>query len=282
MRLVCTPLLLVAAAATARADGPVDYTRDIKPILRQHCVACHGAKVTKSKLRLDTAASAVKGGSSGPAVVPGKAAESLLIDAVKGNGMERMPLKRTALSAKQIALLTAWIDEGAKAPANEKPDVRPEEHWAFKAPVRPPLPAVKNQKWVKNAIDHFILARLEQEGIQPSSEAGKVTLIRRVYLDLLGLPPTAQEVDAFLADPAPDAYERLVDRLLASPHYGERWGRHWLDLARFGESTGYEHDNDRPGPRAGKFGSLSSSRRKARISLRSVEPWKASSNRVGA
>lgn len=245
MRLLSLAIVLIMAAP-ALADEPVDYLREIKPILRQHCVVCHGAKVTKAKLRLDTAAGALKGGSSGPSVIPGKASESFLIDAVKGiNGIERMPLKASALSPRQIELLTAWINQGAKAPANEKPDINPTEHWAFKAPKRPVLPALKNQAWPHNPIDHFILAQLEAANIAPSPEADKVTLLRRVHLDLIGLPPTVAEVDAFLADKRPDAYERVVDRLLASPHFGERWGRHWLDQARYADTHGYTIDAPR-------------------------------------
>jgi mono/diheme cytochrome c family protein len=245
MRTLLTPFVLLAVTAAARADGPVDYSREVKPILRQNCVICHGAKVAKGKLRLDTAAGAIKGGASGPAVIPGKAADSLLIDAVKGNGMERMPLKGKALSPQQIEILAAWIEQGAKAPANEKPDVNPADHWAFKAPVRPPVPSVKDLAWPKNAIDCFILDRLDQDSIRPSPEADRVTLIRRLYLDLLGLPPTPAEVDAFVHDASPDAYEKLVDRLLASPHYGERWGRHWLDAARYADTHGFTIDAPR-------------------------------------
>jgi len=158
-----------------------------------------------------------------------------------------MPFQRTLLTPDQIALLKAWIDQGAEAPASEQPDDGngPSTHWAFLPPVRPSLPEVKDKHWVRNEIDRFILARLEKEGLRPSPEADRVTLIRRVSLDLLGLPPTLQEVDAFLADTRPDAYERLVDRLLKSPHYGERWGRHWLDLARYADSNGYSIDGPR-------------------------------------
>jgi mono/diheme cytochrome c family protein len=241
-----TPLALLAVTVVTTADGPVDYGRDIKPIFRQHCVSCHGAKETKSRLRLDTAGGAIRGGSSGPAIVPGKASESLLIDAIKGiNGATRMPQKGPALTAKQIALLAAWIDQGAKHPAVEKADVDPAEHWAFKPPLRPALPAIKNKAWGKNSIDAFILERLEKVGIAPSPETDKVTLLRRVYLDLLGLPPSPQEIDAFLADTAAGAYERLVDRLLASPHYGERWARHWLDQARYADTHGFTIDAPR-------------------------------------
>jgi mono/diheme cytochrome c family protein len=247
MRSACTLFAAALFAAPAVADPPVDYLRDVKPILKQHCVSCHGPKMKKAGLRLDTAALALQGGRDGPVIVPGKSSDSMLIDAVKGiNGAERMPQKGQALTAKQIATLAAWIDQGAKAPAKEAAgDGTGADHWAFKAPVRPLLPAVKNAAWVKNPIDLFILARLEAENILPSAEAGKVTLMRRLYLDLIGLPPTIDEVDAFLADTRPDAYERLVDRLLASPHYGERWGRHWLDLARYADTHGFTIDAPR-------------------------------------
>jgi mono/diheme cytochrome c family protein len=237
---------LALLATPAAADPPVDYLRDVKPLLKQHCVSCHGPKMQKAKLRLDTAALALQGGSSGPALVPGKAAESLLIDAVKGiNGATRMPQKGLALTDKQIALLAAWIDQGAKAPKEIADDGTGANHWAFKAPVRPPLPAVKQAAWVKNPIDRFILARLEAENIAPSAEAARVTLLRRLYLDVIGLPPTVEEVDAFLADTVPGAYERVVDRLLASSHYGERWGRHWLDQARYADTHGFTIDAPR-------------------------------------
>src|SRR5262245_49374132 len=160
-RLVLPPLALLCFATVSFADEPVDYVRDVKPILAQHCTSCHSAKIKKGGLRVDTAAFLRKGGESGPAVVPGKASESLLIDAVKGaNGVTRMPFKKPPLPAAQIRLLTAWIDQGAKAPANEKTDGG--DHWAFQPPARPPLPAVKNVNWVRNPIDHFILTRLEK------------------------------------------------------------------------------------------------------------------------
>jgi mono/diheme cytochrome c family protein len=239
-------LLLLTLTVLGRADDQVDYVREIKPILRQNCVSCHGAKVTKGKLRLDTAELAIKGGASGPAIVPGKAAKSLLMDAVRGAGdVTPMPFKRPPLSAKQIELLAAWVDQGAKHPANEKPDINPAEHWAFKAPQRQVPALVKDQSWPRSPIDNFILAKLEAAGIKPSPEADKVTLLRRVYLDLLGLPPTPAEVDAFVADISPQAYERIVNRLLASPHYGERWGRHWLDLARYADTNGFTIDAPR-------------------------------------
>jgi mono/diheme cytochrome c family protein len=227
------------------AAEPVDYVRDVKPILTNQCVSCHGATRPRAGLRLDTAAAARKGNKNGPAVIPGSSEESLLILAVLGEGSgEQMPLKRPPLSEAQIATLRAWIDQGAKAPADETPAAS-STHWAFVPPERPALPAVEDRAWNGNPIDRFIGARLEQEKIAPSPEAERTTLIRRLSLDLTGLPATPADVDAFLADRRADAYERLVDRLLASPHYGERWARPWLDLARYADSNGYSIDAPR-------------------------------------
>jgi hypothetical protein len=227
----------------SRAAEPVDYVRDVKPILKASCYSCHGSREQKGKLRLDTVAFALKGGRSGPALVPGKSGESLLIEKVAlGNSPKRMPPPpKTCLAEKQIDLIKTWIDQGAKAPANEEPD-DPRNHWAFKAPKRLPPPAVKNEAWCRNPIDRFILARLDKEGIVPSPEVDRVTLVRRLSLDLIGLPPTTAEVDAAVNDRADNWYEKVVDRLLASPYYGERWGRHWLDQARYADSHGYTID----------------------------------------
>jgi mono/diheme cytochrome c family protein len=228
------------------AAGPVDYARDVKPLLAKHCVSCHGARLTRGKLKLDTAASALKGGQSGASIVPGKADESPLIDALTSDDpTERMPLKRPPLADSEIAILRSWIDQGAKAPASETPSKAVETHWAFIPPRRVDPPAVSEPSWAVNPIDAFLHARLEKEGISPSPEADRVTLIRRVSLDLLGLPPTPADVAAFLQDKRPDAYEQLVDRLLASPQHGERWARHWLDLARYADSNGYSIDGPR-------------------------------------
>jgi len=241
-------LLLPALAFGSPTFGvePVDYIRQVKPLLAAQCYNCHGAKAQKGGLRVDTAAAMLKGGDRGPAIVAGKSKQSLLVLAMQGAVAElsRMPYKKEALPADQIALVARWIDEGAKAPADEPPDDG-RNHWAFRPPVRPPLPSVKNLAWVRNDMDRFILARLERQGLAPSAEADRATLIRRVSLDLTGLPPTLEEVDRFVNDTRPDAYERLVDRLLASPHYGERWGRVWLDLARYADSNGYSIDGPR-------------------------------------
>ncbi len=237
-------LLLAAAPAVAPSPGPVDYVRDVKPILAQNCVKCHGPDKRRNGLRLDTAAGARKGGESGPAVVPGDSTRSRIILAVTASdGVKPMPPTGPPLDAAQVAVLKAWIDAGAAAPADEV--AAGSAHWSFQPVVHPAEPAVKNEAWVRNPIDRFILARLEKEGVAPSPEADRPTLIRRLSLDLLGLPPSPREVDDFVADPSPDAYEKLVDRLLESPHYGERWGRRWLDLARYADSNGYSIDAPR-------------------------------------
>lgn len=237
---------MFAASAAALAAAPVDYVKEIKPLLREQCYQCHGATQPKHGLRLDTAASALKGGQTGPAIKPGKSSDSLLVQVISGTHQDitRMPYKKPPLSAAQIALVRRWIDEGAKAPAGEQADAK--AHWAFIAPKRPPVPQIGNrQSAIANPIDAFILARLAKEKLAPSPEADRVTLIRRLSLDLLGLPPKPADVDTFVNDPSPDAYEKLVERLLASPHYGERWGRWWLDVARYSDSNGYSIDAPR-------------------------------------
>ena len=238
--------LVVGAVALIQCAAAVDYVREVKPLLTEHCYKCHGAQQQKSELRLDTATFALKGGENGPAFKPGKSAESLLIQTAKGahDSIAQMPYKKPPLNESQIVLLAKWIDEGAKAPADEQPETA--KHWSFVPPQRPSVPSVrKHAARITNPIDAFIIARLEKENLSPADEADRVTLIRRVSLDLTGLPPTPEEVDVFLSDTRPDAYERVVERLLASPHYGERWGRWWLDGARYGDSNGYSIDAPR-------------------------------------
>jgi hypothetical protein len=225
-------------------EEPVDFARDIRPILQGSCGACHGVEKQRGKLRLDSKRAALKGGESGLAIVPGKPDESRLIARVLGLGDEdRMPLDKPPLTSAQIDLLKRWIAAGASWPdALSGDELAGPTHWAYVAPVRPPLPTVENSKACRNAIDRFVLAQLEKEGLAPSPEADRATLLRRLSLDLIGLPPTLAEVDAFLADRDSDAYEKAVDRLLASPRYGERWARPWLDLARYADTNGYEKD----------------------------------------
>ena len=220
----------------AQAAEPVDYRRDVKPILSARCYSCHGALRQKAKLRLDTAALIRKGGRSGPALVPGKSAESLLLDAVSGKDRPRMPPEKDgpALAPRQIALLQAWIEQGAKAPAETTPE-DPRNHWAFRKPVRPALPT---SVAAGNPIDAFVAAARTRAGLRPQPPASKEVLLRRVSLDLIGLPPTRAELHAFLADTSPDAYEKVVDRLLASPRHGERWARHWMDVWRYSDWYG--------------------------------------------
>jgi mono/diheme cytochrome c family protein len=240
-------ITVVHAIAVARAESPVDYVTQVKPLLTRHCVACHGAAKPRGGLRLDTAAAALQGGDSGPAVLPGRGDESPLIAAVRGDGdTERMPFERPPLSEAEIALLKNWIDQGAKSIAGEKPGVPPsQKHWAFILPRRPPVPNVAKSGWARNPIDRFVLARLERAGLAPAPEADRTTLLRRLSLDLIGLPPDPAEVDAFLASETAGAIQRTAERLLASPHFGERWARPWLDVARYADSNGYNIDAPR-------------------------------------
>ncbi len=229
------------------ANRQVDFVQDIRPIFETRCYGCHGGKKQEAQFRLDTKSVALKGGELGPAIVPGKSADSLLIQFVAGLKPDQvMPRKGDRLTPEQIGLLRAWIDQGANWPDSASIAVKdPKKHWAFKSPVRPAVPPAPGKRRVKNPIDNFVLARLEKEKLPPSPEADKVTLIRRLCLDLTGLPPTIEEVDRFLNDRTKDAYEQLVEYLLTSPHYGERWGRRWLDAARYADSDGFEKDKPR-------------------------------------
>lgn len=241
-------------AATAPAAKPVAasanegldlFEKEVRPLLVAECQRCHGDKLQQGGLRLTTREAMLKGGANGPAVVPGDPGKSLVIQAVRHEITIMPPGKQ--LPEKQITALERWIKIGAPWPAAKTASAivlgdqvrifrEAQRHWAYQPVHRPALPAVKNKAWVRNPIDAFVLARLEKAGMTPSPAADRRTLIRRVTYDLTGLPPTAEQVDAYVADPAPDAYEKLVDRLLASPQYGERWGRHWLDVARFADT----------------------------------------------
>ncbi len=225
--------------ARLAAGESVDYLRDVKPVLKARCFACHGSLKQKAKLRLDAVALIRKGGRHGPTIKPGDAQESLLIQRVtEVDEAARMPPQGKPLSAKQIALLKAWINAGAPAPAKDKPEEDPRLHWAFRNPVRPSLPAVPGRSSNRNPVDAFVAAERTRRGVRASPPADRTTLLRRVYLDLIGLPPSREQLHAFLADDAPDAYEKVVDQLLASPQYGERWGRHWMDVWRYSDWYG--------------------------------------------
>jgi mono/diheme cytochrome c family protein len=230
------------------ATKTVDFAKEIQPIFADHCYGCHGPKRQEAAFRLDHKPTALKGGDLGPAIVPGKSADSLIVHLVAGlrEDVGRMPRKGEPLTETQIALLRAWIDQGAVWPDDASAKSGDSKnHWAFKTPSRPEPPAVRNPKWVRTPIDNFVLSRLDKEGLKPSPEADRATLLRRLSLDLIGLPPTIAEIDAFLADKSPEAYQSQVERLLKSPHYGERWGRHWLDAARYADSDGFEKDKPR-------------------------------------
>jgi hypothetical protein len=249
MRGFAVVVMGVAAHSFNAQGAEIDFAREVQPILAAKCYECHGADVRKGGLRLDLKRDALMGGDDGVIVVPGKSAESLIFKKVSAtDSAKRMPPKGEPLTAQQIATLQKWIDGGAVWP-DDAPAVAAKsqsQHWAFQPVKRAEPPKVKNTKWVANPIDAFVLARLEQEKIKPSPEADRYTLVRRLSLDLLGLPPTVEEVEAFVNDKSPDAYEKVVDRILASPHFGERWGRHWLDMARYADSDGYEKDRARP------------------------------------
>ncbi|MFM9962497.1 MAG: DUF1553 domain-containing protein [Planctomycetaceae bacterium] len=249
--LVAVMVLLVSNAPCVLAgDDGIVFAKHIQPLLAKKCVGCHGPEKQKAGLRLDRKGAVLKGGDDlGPAIVPGKSRESPLFRVVAGleAGLE-MPAEGDKLTTAEIELLKRWIDSGADWPddGSEKDDVL-KSHWAFQPLARPNVPPIKNQKSkIENPIDVFIAARLEREGLLSSPDADSTTLIRRLKFDLLGLPPSPEEVAEFVADPEPDAYERLVDRYLASPHLGERWARHWLDVVRFAESHGFEMNQPRP------------------------------------
>ena len=247
-------LTLMIAAAQARggvlASGParpVDFERDIRPLLVQHCQTCHGPSKQKGGLRLDLKAAAFQGGDSGPVIVKGNAAESLIVQLASGQEEDRvMPPKGPRLTADELGTLRAWIDQGASwtGPAGEDDG---HDWWSLRPLDRPAVPGLGPAAGgARNPIDAFVRAKLREKGLTPSPEADRRTLARRLYFDLIGLPPGPEELDTFVADPAPDAYERLVDRLLTSPHHGERWARHWLDVAHYGDTHGYDKDQPRP------------------------------------
>lgn len=231
--------LLLQPGYTAPAQKAPPF-KDVAAIFKAHCYSCHTGKQSAAGLDLTTIAGINKGGISGKMIVPGKPDASLLLKRVKGmGGMPQMPMGFAPLTPAQMDTLKGWILAGGKTDATEG------THWAYIPPKRFTVPTTKNKTWARNPIDSFILARLEKGGLKPSPQASRETLIRRVTLDLTGLPPTLQEIDAFLADKSPKAYDKVVERLLASPHYGEHQARGWLDLARYADSNGYEADHRR-------------------------------------
>src|SRR5438034_10575268 len=238
-------LLAAAPLAVPQDEKPrakVDFVRDIRPLFQAHCIKCHGAQKVKGQLRLDSKALAFRGGASGKVILPGKGRESRLVEALLDpNPDDRMPKDAAPLAPAQIALIRTWIDDGAPWPDDAGvTGATAEKHWAYEKPVKRDPPAPRNSGWARNPIDQFVAAELEARKLSPRPEAPKPVLLRRLYLDLIGLPPTREELLAFLGDSSPDAVERVVDRLLADPRYGERWGRHWMDVWRYSDMSEFE------------------------------------------
>jgi hypothetical protein len=243
---------LCSAASEPPAKPPAEdlefFEKKVRPLLVENCHTCHGADKQKAGLRLDSREAVLKGSDDGPILVPGEPDKSKLIDAIRYQGELKMPPKQK-LPAEAVETLTAWVKLGAPWPQvkaeggrrkDEKVGTRPlSSHWAFQPVQRPALPVVKDGTWPWTSIDHFILAQLEAHGLRPAAPADRRTLLRRLSYDVIGLPPTAEEIDAFMIDPSPDAVLKAVNRLLASPHFGERWGRYWLDVARYADERGY-------------------------------------------
>jgi len=253
-------LALVASEAVGQAWTPEqaleDFEKNVRPILVSRCQSCHGADKQKGGLRLDSREAALAGGDTGPAVVPGQPEESLLVEAINHGDVAKMPPK-SKLPGGEVAVLTRWVSQGAHWPAQAGDNLVSRKspapgfdlqararHWSFQPVRREPLPTPRRAGWVRTPIDAWILNTLENQGLAPAPETDRRTLLRRVTFDLVGLPPTLEEIEAFLADRSPSAYESVVDRLLASPRYGERWARHWLDLVRYAETSGHEFDYD--------------------------------------
>jgi hypothetical protein len=248
---VCAGPLFSAEPASEAAEF---FEKKVRPVLVEHCFKCHGNGKKKGSLSLDSRAGLLKGGDSGPAVVPGRPQASRLVEAVGYKNVELQMPPRGKLPDDALADLAAWIRMGAPWPADRGPGTgeatraafdlerRKREHWAWRPVRAAPPPAVRDATWPRGPVDAFVLAKLEEKGLTPAPPADRRTWLRRVSFDLVGLPPTPAEVDAFLADSSPEAEARVVDRLLASPHFGERWGRHWLDLVRYAETRGHEFD----------------------------------------
>ncbi|MCD6052679.1 MAG: Planctomycete cytochrome, partial [Verrucomicrobia bacterium] len=246
-----------APAATLSAAQKALFEDKVLPVLQGKCFECHSHAGHKMKggLVLDTLGGFITGGNSGPAIVLGKPDESLIIKAIKHTDDHlKMPSKKPKLSDEEISYLVEWVREGAPWPGADLSKIKPRgkitdedrQWWSFQPLKQPPVPTVKDGGWSKNELDRFIFARLEKEGLKPAGEAERGALIRRVTFDLTGLPPTPGEVDNFLHDTSSNAYEKLIDRLLSSPRYGERWARYWLDLVRYADSDGYRIDDYRP------------------------------------
>jgi len=245
--LIVACVAFICASSVWAAENKIDFEAEIRPLLKARCVECHGVDSQHNGLRLDAKKFAMQGGDSGPVILPGKSSESELIHRITSESeFEVMPPEGEQLTEREITLLQTWIDQGANWPETEEDRAALKDkrldHWAWQPVKQAEAPEVENSEWGRNPIDQFILNKLEGKSLEPSPEADRRTLIRRLKFDLLGLPPTFEEVEAFVADPAPDAYEKLVDRYLESPHFGERWARHWLDIAHYADTHGFERD----------------------------------------
>ncbi len=236
----------VSTDSTASKEK-IDFVRDVQPLLKRHCFKCHASDKREGGFRLDVRSAAFAGGDEGIAIRKGESGNSSLITRVSGEDPDVvMPPEGDRLTPAEVDVLKQWVDQGSIWPDSAAGEnVRP-DHWSYQPVLRPEIPIVRDGKWVRNAVDAFVLAKLESRRFAPSPPADRYTLIRRLYLDLLGLPPHPDDVDAFVNDSSPKAYEQLVSKLLMSPHFGERWGRHWLDMARYADSDGYEKDRARP------------------------------------
>ncbi|MFN7628028.1 MAG: DUF1549 domain-containing protein, partial [Pirellula sp.] len=244
-----TLLLLLAHFPIASAEPPasntVDFNRDIRPVFQQRCFACHGALKQQAGLRLDTASAILRGSDSGKIIEVNQSASSLLIHRLKSSDPEeRMPPEGHPLEESQILAIAEWIDRGAIPPPNDLPELDPNQHWSFQIPNRPALPLPTESSIRGNPIDAFIEHRWNQHGVTPQPIADPATRLRRVYLDLIGLPPSPEALKKFEQNPTQSEYERVVDELLASPKYGERWGRHWMDVWRYADWFGRRYVPD--------------------------------------
>lgn len=260
---VCVALGFLTSTAAFADDQAAFFERNVRPLLLEHCTACHGEEQQEAELRLDSLAAMLEGGDRGPAIEPGNAKESLLILAVRHDEDEdlAMPPELDKLADAEIVALAKWINDGAIWPEGtvrigadtptDRMDELRESHWSFRPMQRPTPPAVQKATWLRNDVDRFILARQEEAGLTPANGASRRTLVRRAFFDLIGLPPTPAEVDEFMKDPADDAYEQLIERLLARPEYGQRWARHWLDVVRYADTAG--DASDYPVPEAYKY-----------------------------
>ena len=243
-----------ANGAAADDDAHDFFEKQVRPLLVNKCLECHGDDEPEAGLRLTSRENLLTGGDSGPAAVERNPTDSLLIQAIKRQGELKMPPDEK-LGEREIAALTKWVEMGMPWPASSLLETAKKRfaitaadrlHWSFRPIVDPAEPNVQDKKWPRTSIDRFVLAKLEAANLKPAPPADRRTLIRRAYYDLIGLPPTPEEVQDFVKDESPRAYERIIDSLLENPHYGEKWGRHWLDLVRYAESNSYERDGTKP------------------------------------